>query len=180
MRSCPLLRVSPTPPKPLHVAGVAAVAPRPPRAMHRKLLPSISEAVKSENATPRNRTTQNARPQRVRAQPRTVGLTPPCNPGRPNRPPPPLRPPNRHRGRPNDAGRRAGLPPPARMQHPVASGPAASARRGSGRFRTCRVQSYHQKHNNHTESHKKAGFVSKVCWCPRFTHPSRNPGTSVL
>jgi len=75
----------------------------------------------------------------------------------------PLRPPNRHLGRLNHAGRRARLPRPARMQHLAAGGPTASACRGSWHFRPCRVQWYHQKHNYRTRRHRKAGFVSKVC-----------------
>ena len=163
MRPCPCVRVSPTPPKPPHVAGVVDVALWPPRATHRGRLSSVLGAVESVDTMPKNETTRNTPPQRFRAHPVTVAVTPHGHPERRKRLPPPLRPPNRHRGRPNHAGRRARLPPPARMQHAVAGGPAASACRECWPFHPFRVQWYHKKHKYHTGRHRKAGFVSKVC-----------------
>jgi len=159
LRKCPCVRVSRTPPKPPHVAGVMAAALRPPRATHRRRLPSVPGAVESVKATPKSKTTHNVPPHRFSARPRTVAVTPPCHPGRPKRLPPPPRPPNRHRGRPNHAGRRARLPPPARMQHPVAGGPAARASRRSWRFRPFRVQWCHQKHEYHTRRPRTEWFA---------------------
>jgi len=163
LRSCPCVRVSPTPPKPPHVAGVMDVALWPPHATHRGRLSSVPEAVESVDTMPKNETTRNTHPERFCAQPGTVAVTPPGDPERPQRLPPSLRPPNRHHGRPNHADRRVRLPPPARMQHAVAGGPAASVCRECCPFRPCRVQWCHQKHNYHTGRHRKAGFVSKIC-----------------
>jgi len=154
-----------------------AIALWSPRGTHRPRLPHIPEAVESVNATPKNKTTHNAPSHRFRAHPRTVAVTRACDTSTPKRLPSPIRLSNRHRGRPNHAGRRARLPPPARIQHPAARGPAASACRGSWRFRPCRVQWCHQKHKYHTGRHRKAGFASKVCWCPRFTYSPRTPAT---
>jgi len=163
LRKCPCVRVSPTPPKPPNVAGVMEVALWPPRATHRRRIPSVPGAAESVDATPKNKTTHNTPPQTFRAHPGTVAETLPGNPERPKRLQPALRPQTRHRGLPKHAGRRARLPPPARMQHPVAGGPAASACRESWPFRPCRVQWCPHKHNYHTGRHRKAGFVSKVC-----------------
>jgi len=148
-----------------------------PRGTHQRRLAYVTGAVESVNATPKNKTTHNAPPHRYRAHPRTVAVTPPYDTSRPKRLPSPIRLSNRHRGRHNHAVRRARLPRPARMQHPVARGPAASACRGSWRFRPCQVQWCHQKHKYHTGRHRKAGFASKVCQCPRFTYSSRTPAT---